>query len=385
MQIKHTPFSIALLRTLSEANNGFGRKGFTADYLSRRTGMKRPHALLNDLESFGLIVNPTGRKRNITWKITDAGRADLAAIAGGSIEAAAATHNVPADFSSEELEALKQELAEMKKQNADLRLKAGETMQTRDSSCPVEMPEGMVEHPTFGKLARMIAGGVRTIWLTGEAGLGKTTAAEIIAEALQFELFVAPPSNDKFELLGFKDAGGTYQESEVYRWATHEGKALLLLDEVDAHNAASLLSLNTLENGFIVFPNGRVKFGKDHIVIATANTNGDGATMRYNGRQAQDAAFVDRFAKLLHWGQDDATEMAIAQAKHPGTVPAVRISWKIRQNIEAAGLDLFWGPRRTYSLCESMALGFSAREAAVDAGLCKLSGDDLETALRGVE
>lgn len=246
--------------------------------------------------------------------------------------------------------------------------------------------DGRIEHPKYQRLHQYIAGGITRIWITGDAGLGKTTAVEMICEDLGWELFVLTPVDDKFELFGSFDGNGVYHETELYRWATYEGKAVLLMDEIDGNDPGALLAMNAvLANGMAIFPTGPVKIASDKIVIATANTTGEGATMKYSARQAQDGAFIDRFEiRPLHWGLHEPTERAIALAKTPGSEMTVKASMKIRKNLERFGVEVTWGPRRTFALCKAVACGIPLREAALDVGLSALTDYDQDHVLEGV-
>lgn len=339
--------------------------------MSRNPISKRLKAMKQD----GLVTCSNYQTRNVRWTITEAG--ELAAPKQGLIA----------------------EVARLTRENAKLRLdiengtgsehyeRTTTPEQAREQleSCPVPTPDGYIIHPVFNKLARYLKGGVRSIWLTGEAGTGKTTAAEIISEGLGAELFLATPVQDKYELNGYMGSNDKLVETEVYRWATHDGPAVLLLDEVDGNLPAALLTLNSmLANWVGVFPNGKVRIADDKLVIATANTYGDGPNMKYTARQPLDAAFIDRFEMRLHWGIDTKTEMAVALGKTPNCESSVRASWKIRKNLETYGIDCEWGPRRTFALAKAVACGTPLREAAIDAGLVKLDEHDCNNALQGV-
>lgn len=250
----------------------------------------------------------------------------------------------------------------------------------------IEIPPTEVQHPEFARLLRYVAGGVRRIWITGEAGTGKTHAVEAIARALGYPLYVVTPCVDKYELFGYSDAHGTYVPTELYRWATDpDPNAMLLIDEIDACQPAALVAANAaLANGLAVFPGGQVPIAPTKYVIATANTNGEGPSLRYNARLAQDGALRDRFAAYLHWGVHDDTELAIAlqQCPYQGTAEAVRYSQAIRAALTAQGIDLAWGPRRTYAMARLHAAGDTLRNAAIAAGLGSLESSQIDRVLR---
>src|SRR5690606_24252269 len=97
----------------------------------------------------------------------------------------------------------------------------------------VEIDVGDIVHPELETLAQLLGGGATRIWITGEAGTGKTHACEQIAKALGRRLYIITPVTDKYELYGYKDAHGNYQETQLYRWVTDsDDDAILLFDEI---------------------------------------------------------------------------------------------------------------------------------------------------------
>lgn len=274
------------------------------------------------------------------------------------------------------------------------------TERLRDISAPitvrVEAPLGTVEaqageiqHPSYERLARYLASGtVQRLWITGEAGVGKTHACEQICEALGLPYYLVTPVADKYELFGYMDANGNYIPTQLYRWATDANpRAVLIIDEIDGCMPAALVAANSaLANGHAVFPCGQVALARTKVVICTANTWGQGATIEYSARMAQDGALRDRFC-FLHWGLHEPTERAIALKMHPyaSTAKACDASVKIRRNLEDNGIELKWGPRRTYFMAGCIAAGDSLREAALAAGLCSLDEHAQDRALEGVK
>ena len=148
--------------------------------------------------------------------------------------------------------------------------------------------------------------------LTGPAGSGKTTCAEKVAEALglSFHPMSVGPETMKSDLLGFIDANGNYHTTQV-REAFERG-GLLLLDEIDAGNGASMTILNSLlSNGYCSFPDGVVQRHPDFRCIAAANTFGRGADRLYVGRNQLDAATLDRFV-VRAFDYDEELERRLA-------------------------------------------------------------------------
>lgn len=243
-----------------------------------------------------------------------------------------------------------------------------------------------VKHRCYDRLKRWVSSGVNRIWITGPAGTGKTHAAEQITQELAIPFYVVTPIESRYDGLGYNDAHGRYVETPIYRWAVDPNpKAVLLLDEIDGFQPGALIALNAvLANGIGVFPHQQIPIVSTKIVIATANTFGDGPDIKYSGRLAQDGAVIDRFSAWLEWGVDESVEAKIAYAKVPAatTAKAVDVSHQIRKILVERKTDLDWGPRRTYAIAQLMAAGEPARDAALAAGLMRLS--DRDSILRDV-
>jgi MoxR-like ATPase len=155
--------------------------------------------------------------------------------------------------------------------------------------------------------------------LIGEAGSGKTTIVQQVAEELKLEFFCMSMTRQVTlsNLIGYKNIQGDYQSSEVRR--AFEFGGLLLLDEIDAADANVLLCFNTIENGFMSFPDGVIKKHKDFRLCATANPQ----SREYTGRSQLDAATLDRFDKVS-LPIDPKLEKKVAGGYASGIVSDVR-------------------------------------------------------------
>lgn len=133
------------------------------------------------------------------------------------------------------------------------------------------------------------------VYLFGPAGTGKNVLSEQVAEALHVPFYYAGCLQQKYELEGFINAAGEYQETEFYRAFTQGG--VFLFDEIDGTAAEVLIAFNAaLANGYYNFPKyGKTKAHENFIVIAAGNTAGRGASDAYNGRFQLDASTLDRF------------------------------------------------------------------------------------------
>lgn len=92
-------------------------------------------------------------------------------------------------------------------------------------------------------------------------------------------------------IIGFISINGEYIPSQ-FRQAIDNGH-LFLLDELDAADPNVLLILNTLENGYIAFPDGVREVHPDFRLIATSNPQG--SHQIYTGRSKLDFSTLDRY------------------------------------------------------------------------------------------
>lgn len=150
--------------------------------------------------------------------------------------------------------------------------------------------------PNFENILRLVAAH-ENVYLYGPAGSGKNTIAEQIAEALGVEFYYQNTLVTKFDISGYKNAQGEYEETPFYKAWKNGG--LFFADELDNSTAEAIIALNAaLANGYYTFPNSGEKVAKhpDFHCIAAGNTNGQGATEEYCGRYQMDESSRDRFA-----------------------------------------------------------------------------------------
>ena len=164
-------------------------------------------------------------------------------------------------------------------------------------------------HAVFEKVLRALS--VReNVYLVGPAGSGKTTIASQVAKALNIPFYSTGAVGMAYQLQGFINAEGRYMETDLYRAYVNGG--VFLFDEIDASSAQALLAFNAIAaNDLAAFPCGTVKRHEDFVIIAAANTFGNGADAQYVGRAQLDAATLDRFA-FVPMDYDEKLELAIA-------------------------------------------------------------------------
>lgn len=131
-------------------------------------------------------------------------------------------------------------------------------------------------------------------YLYGAAGCGKSHTAEQIATALGLPFYAQMQLVNKYDVIGFVDAGGVYQSTPFYH--AFKSGGVILFDEYDRGDASAIITLNgALANGYVTFPNGeRVTRHENFVFIAAGNTNGLGATTEYNTASQLDASSTDR-------------------------------------------------------------------------------------------
>lgn len=224
-----------------------------------------------------------------------------------------------------------------------------------------------VQHEKFDVLLRVVQaknhqGYSPNVWLTGVTGSGKTTAAQMLAKALDIPFEAEGGLDAAYKLLGHLTPDGKYVETAFFRRFTQGG--VMLLDEIDSYSPSALLAMNAaLANNFCQFPHGMFERHKDFICLAAGNTWGLGATNDYTGRTKIDAATLNRFGAKIHWDLDERLERHIAQ----GMDSAVGIQWheiilRARAAAKRNGLKIIISPRDTFSGISFLQQGFSINE-----------------------
>lgn len=152
-----------------------------------------------------------------------------------------------------------------------------------------------ITHPRFERVIKYVANH-KNVYLYGPAGSGKNVICEQVAKSLGVPFYYQNTILTKFDVTGYKNAGGVFEETEFFKAWTNGG--VFMLDEADNATAEAMVTLNAaLANGYYTFPGiGRVECNKKFYCVAAGNTNGQGATDEYCGRYKMDESSRDRFA-----------------------------------------------------------------------------------------
>lgn len=175
-------------------------------------------------------------------------------------------------------------------------------------------------HKQYGKASSLIMcrrEGVQNMYLVGPAGTGKSYMAHQFAEDIGAGFFLQSCGlgTQEYHFWGHTDANGNYMQTPTYQAFTHDGPAVLCIDEIDASSPDVGLVLNAITNGdraCFPHPIGCLPRPKQLFVIATGNTL-NGADERYAARYEMDGALKNRFA-VYQWGHDEDLEASLYSA-----------------------------------------------------------------------
>ena len=192
---------------------------------------------------------------------------------------------------------------------------------------------GPGQHEAFPRLIQYLQINRRVI-LTGSAGTGKSMAVKNAADKLGVRFYLQTPVTMSHELIGHRDAAGVFHETPLFQAYTKGG--LILMDESDASLPDALLVANPIfdGNGFAQFGDGKMHAQHpDFMAVFNMNTDGNGASMQYSGRNRLDGATLARFGVRIHWGIDPRIEasMALGCVSWLAAVRAVRAFMDARQ------------------------------------------------------
>ncbi len=195
-----------------------------------------------------------------------------------------------------------------------------------------QQDDGPLRHEMFPDVLAWIKAGVN-VALVGPAGTGKSTIVGQCAEELGREFRGTGALMSKYDLVGYRDAGGVYHATPLYEAFT-EGH-LFCFDELDGSAPDAVVAFNaaTDSQNVFAFPNGMQHKHEDFVAVACMNTWGNGASADYVGRYKQDAASMSRFVKVFI-DYDRNIERVIA-GKHTDIAQRV---WDLREACSELGI-----------------------------------------------
>lgn len=257
-------------------------------------------------------------------------------------------------------------------------------VQVRDK--PEVTLTGLV-HEAFPRVLAWVSSGT-PIFLTGGAGVGKTTLADTVAQAIGARKIVvlqADAMPQKHEIFGFlSPVTGEFITGCVYDVFKFGG--IFLVDEFDTGHTSLGTSLNLmLANGYYDFVNGeRVTAHPDFRVVVTGNTYGQGGSPEFAGTNKVNGATLDRFVKY-EVVVDEKLERSIVTGIDATIGKLVHdIVKKIRANGYRHNLRVFVTPRASIHITRGVLAGLTVSEAVTDKLLTGLPSDQQLKLLEGV-
>ena len=231
------------------------------------------------------------------------------------------------------------------------------------------------------------------VWVTGLTGNGKTMMVEQVCAKLKRECIRVQITNltDEDDLIGgFRLVNGetVWQDGPV-TLALQRG-SVLLLDEID-YGTSKLSCLQSVLEGngvYIKQTNRRVHAAKGFLVIATANTKGQGDTSgKYVGTNGMNEAFLERFGVTLEQSYAPAaTERKILEKKMAAiglaadaAFAANLVQWAdtTRKTYEAGGSDSLISTRRLVNVVELYGI-FKDKAKAVTLAIARFDRETKE-------
>jgi len=210
------------------------------------------------------------------------------------------------------------------------------------------------EHKMLPVILKYIRAGLN-VALVGPAGTGKSTIAAQVARKLGLEFRSTGALMSKYDLVGYKDATGTYHDTPLYESFT--SGCLFCFDELDGSSPDAVVSFNAVtdDQGCFAFPNGMQYKHDKFVAIACLNTWGNGATADYVGRFKQDAASMSRFVRVFI-DYDENIEIDL------GPDDIVDRVWKLRAACTKLGVRHIVSTRMILFAAKARAAGVSRRE-----------------------
>jgi AAA domain (dynein-related subfamily) len=233
-----------------------------------------------------------------------------------------------------------------------------------DAPLPIPSDITKTAHPALKTLLRALSvrqrNGYRpNVFISGPTGSGKTYAGKQVSEAFGLAFHHQGAMAMSHEVTGFVDGNGRFHESAFTRATEHGG--VLLLDEMDSSDNMPLLAVKAAMSGHeITLVTGKVvKRHPDCVILAAANTWGQGANAEYVGRNKLDAALLSDFPAKVFWGYDEAFERSLCSSD-----AWVSHFHNVRSKATRAGLKVILCPRILLAGDAYVSSGMSINEAS---------------------
>lgn len=205
-----------------------------------------------------------------------------------------------------------------------------------------------LDHVNYNQIKTLVYNKTN-VYIYGPSGAGKNYTVSKIAKELDLKFYFSNAVKEIYTLKGFVDANSNYNTTE-FRKAFENG-GLFFLDEFDASDEDVVSWLNSaLANGYAEFPDvGRIEAHEDFRVIAAGNTDGNGATSRFNGRNKMEASTKDRFA-FIEFDYNEKLEKEIFN-QNEKTKDLYKTFKEIRESIKKnSAIDIIVSTRTAFSL-----------------------------------
>ena len=159
----------------------------------------------------------------------------------------------------------------------------------------------------------------------------------------------------------------------LWRWGE---EFMDLSDEIDNSDPSALIVINSaLANGYMAFPHETIDRHPDFRIIAAANTWGKGADLQYVGRNALDAATLDRFDNIF-FDYDRKLEECLYPSEE-----VLRFMWSFRDAVLKTKIPHVVSTRGIGKVYKKDQRGIPVNDILTSNVVKNLSQDDVNTVI----